>query len=572
MNFEKLQRTTKKENKIMARVFTQTYTKPIPEGAEIFKRNGESFARYKTHKGENKVAPVSQDGKSIILETAKHYIEYKDSDGMMQKRPGFKDLKATEQLAGELERTAEHIRSGYKPKEHEFLNLPLNTHLDDFKTNLLTRGISEKQAKHVYLRAKKIIEGCSFQIWSDISASKIQARLAELRKDTDEKRGISAQTNNWYLQSIKGFCKWMVREGRAPENPIEYLKGINVKTDRRHDRRALTYEEIQALLNAALQGNVSYGMAGYDRAFLYKMALGSGLRASELKTLRINSCNLDADIPTLTVKACYSKHRREDIQPIPESLADELRVYFQDRCSEDLVFPTMPRLDTVAKMMKTDMDVAEIDYKDDAGKIVDFHALRHTYITNLARAGIHPKTAMDLARHGDINLTLARYSHTLVADRASALKALDNVKDQKQQLRATGTDDYSPKVDDDNKPNDKQDEDATQPIGNTSDKKTQKSFLNRRSLVRTQSGAIEIPDKTADETGCQNTANLMNSRNLISFIPLAFVMLYRVSLDPHRCYRQRICMFWNFLFLPMPIQVEEMDGPHEPRWVTRQGS
>ncbi len=39
------------------------------------------------------------------------------------------------------------------------------------------------------------------------------------------------------------------------------------------------------------------------------------------------------------------------------------------------------------------------------------HALRHTFISNLARAGIHPKTAQALARHSTITLTLDRYSH-----------------------------------------------------------------------------------------------------------------------------------------------------------------
>ena len=39
-----------------------------------------------------------------------------------------------------------------------------------------------------------------------------------------------------------------------------------------------------------------------------------------------------------------------------------------------------------------------------------FHALRHTFITNLARSGVHPKTAQSLARHSTITLTMDRYS------------------------------------------------------------------------------------------------------------------------------------------------------------------
>lgn len=50
-------------------------------------------------------------------------------------------------------------------------------------------------------------------------------------------------------------------------------------------------------------------------------------------------------------------------------------------------------------------------YVDAAGRVADFHALRHTYITNLATAGVSPKTAQTLARHSTITLTMDRYTH-----------------------------------------------------------------------------------------------------------------------------------------------------------------
>ena len=80
-------------------------------------------------------------------------------------------------------------------------------------------------------------------------------------------------------------------------------------------------------------------------------------------------------------------------------------------------------------------------YRDEAGRVADFHALRHTFITNLARAGIHPKQARDLAHLSDINLTMSWYSHTVVADRATTLKALPDLSPRpaKERQRATGT-------------------------------------------------------------------------------------------------------------------------------------
>ncbi len=44
----------------------------------------------------------------------------------------------------------------------------------------------------------------------------------------------------------------------------------------------------------------------------------------------------------------------------------------------------------------------------DEGMVV-FHSLRHSFGTMLAASGVHPKTAQQLMRHSDINLTMSRY-------------------------------------------------------------------------------------------------------------------------------------------------------------------
>ena len=80
--------------------------------------------------------------------------------------------------------------------------------------------------------------------------------------------------------------------------------------------------------------------------------------------------------------------------------------------------------------------------KDSAGHVVDFHALRHTFITSLARGGVHPKTAQALARHSTITLTMDRYSHIGLYDEAAALETLAPTGSDRaaEALQATGTD------------------------------------------------------------------------------------------------------------------------------------
>ena len=49
---------------------------------------------------------------------------------------------------------------------------------------------------------------------------------------------------------------------------------------------------------------------------VYRLALGTGFRANELRSLTPASFDLQADPPTVTVAAAYTKRRRQDVQPI----------------------------------------------------------------------------------------------------------------------------------------------------------------------------------------------------------------------------------------------------------------
>jgi len=71
-------------------------------------------------------------------------------------------------------------------------------------------------------------------------------------------------------------------------------------------------------------------------------------------------------------------------------------------------------------------------YKNDEGKFADFHCLRHTFITNLGRAKVSPKTAQTLARHSDISLTMNIYSHVAEEDQIEAINALPGIPGTKK--------------------------------------------------------------------------------------------------------------------------------------------
>jgi hypothetical protein len=66
--------------------------------------------------------------------------------------------------------------------------------------------------------------------------------------------------------------------------------------------------------------------------------------------------------------------------------------------------------------------------EDGEGHHADFHALRHTFITNIMKFRINPKTAQSLARHFAIDLTVNVYTSLTVNDQAAAIAALHGLK------------------------------------------------------------------------------------------------------------------------------------------------
>ena len=274
---------------------------------------------------------------------------------------------------------------------------PLSEHVGEWEKSLKAKGnteiYAEGQAKHV----RAITQAGRFIFWPDLCADRIQHLIADMRKDSDDKTGISARTANAYLQGCKQFCNWMVRNDRAPNNPLSHLTRYNIKTDRRVIRRPLTFDECQRLITTAENGELIYGMTGPERAMLYRVALGTGFRAAELRSLLPSSFDLDSESPTVSVAAAYSKHRKLDIQPISRHLAELLKGFLADKQPGTAVF--QPHSDKTADMLRADLEKAGIEPVDGTGNRVDFHALRHTFITLGAQAGIAPKVLMDLARH-----------------------------------------------------------------------------------------------------------------------------------------------------------------------------
>ena len=422
-------------------------------------------------------------------EADKWYVEFVDHDGRPRRLPGFSDKQQAETLGRKIEKLIECKQNRETPGRElsawlETLparmqaklaawgvidgckvaaSKPLTEHLKDFQAALIAKGTGQQHAETTTGRVRRLFTDCGFVHWSNLDATAIVAKLADWRKpDPEGKPGTSIQTSNYHVQSVKQFCAWMVRDGRATQSPVRHLTGQNAKTDRRHERRAFAVEELRWLLSITAGGPERLGMAGEDRAVLYRLAVETGLRSNELRSLTRSSFDFRTEPATVTVAAGYSKRRREDTLPLLAGTATLLRAFVATKLPAARVF-NLPRPEMVVKMLRRDLEAARVAwledaagnlkllsereqsdfliYRDAAERVADFHSFRHTFISNLARGGCHPKLAQALARHSTITLTMDRYSHTVLGEQSDALAALPDLSGPVgQQQRATGTD------------------------------------------------------------------------------------------------------------------------------------
>ncbi len=408
----------------------------------------------------------ARGGGRVTKTARKWYVEYRDADGTVRRKAGYNDKAATQQLAAQMERETEGRKSGLIDRFAEHRKRPLRDHVADWESTLISKGATAKHVAMSVSRVKAVLKGTKAAYWPELDASRVSAFLANLRR-----QGVSVETANHYLRRIKQFCRWMVTLRRAVDNPLASLSLQNSRADIRRERRALSTDELVQLIACTENAPTWRTMTGADRAILYHLDVETGLRANELRTLTWGSFDLDATPPTVTVKATCSKHRRDDTLPLRTRTAQMLGLWGGQVGSMDRnarVFATMPvrtahmlRLDLRRARARWIRAVADQGLRrerwrtdflaviDNAGRVIDFHALRHTFITSLARGGVHPKLAQALARHSTITLTMDRYSHTVIGEQADALAALPDLtpdRSSPERHRATGTYDVAQDV------------------------------------------------------------------------------------------------------------------------------
>ena len=415
--------------------------------------------KYKSKKGETK-------------QSQKWYVRLQDHMKITQAFSAFTDKQQSIKLGQKIERLVV-CKINHEPPDRELSEwisqVPSNLrnkfakiglidiqraaagksllkHLDDFEQSLLAKGTSTKQVGQTVSRIKKVFEVCGFNNWNEIRPDLIQREIPKLHKyvervEIKKVRGkkvkqkklkdlglISSKTANYYLKAVKQFCNWMVNNRRASESPVDYLQPINNHSESRQ-RRALEPNQLILLLKTAQARPKRFGMTGPERAMLYQLAVETGLRANELRSL--NKSSFDFNNCIVTVKAGSTKNKKPAILPLKEDTAKMLERFLSGKAQEAKAFKVPQK---TAVMLKEDLEAAGIPYVDDQDRYADFHALRHTTGSWLAASGVHPKVAQVIMRHSDINLTMSRYTHIFRGQESEAIAKLPDLSFTKSKV------------------------------------------------------------------------------------------------------------------------------------------
>jgi integrase/recombinase XerD len=381
-------------------------------------------------------------GCRVKTQSKKWWGRYRDSDGKEKRVPLAIDKVAALAMLNEIVRRTEREAAGLVDPYDAHRKRPIQEHLKAFESYLSNKGTTENYLKTTLQRARAVVAACKCERLDQLSAGRVQAYLAGLRKE-----GMSIGSNNHYLRAIKMFTRWLVRDRRSHDDPLQHLSKINVELDRRRVRRPLSGEEFALLLESTQnRPKKLMGLSGPDRVVLYLLGAYTGYRRNEIGSVTRHSFDFESDPPTLTVAAKHSKHRKVDVIPLRKDFAERIRIWIDARPRRKADKPLFPitggrtaetiRKDLAAareqwlKQATDDSDRRRreassfLAYQDEAGRVVDFHSLRMTFITNLTRSGVAPKTAQLLARHSDINLTMNTYTMLGVLDQASAVESL----------------------------------------------------------------------------------------------------------------------------------------------------
>ena len=406
----------------MPTLYKKTDRKSVHAGAKTLIRKSRRMARWTDTRGRIHTEPLSEDGSHVLIERANWYFDYPGPRGWVKGVKGYTDKEATLVLAERMERDAARAKQGLAPSVDPAM---AQTHyrevLARWLADLERQGCDDVYVANMRRLLTKVAEGAGWTMLASIRGDRVRDWLADIKvkgvPDLEGKRKVklpSDRTIDQYLEVAKRFLNWCCSQDPPylESNPLLGVKKIP-KPRKVRRRRALLEPELVRLLSVA-----------GSRAAIYKTAALTGLRKDELRQLQWRDVRLEVTKPEIQLRSEANKSRRVDRVPLLPALVSLLGSIRPAQYHPlDPVFPEIPTLETFQR----DLRRGSIPYRDAEGRQADFHSLRYSFCTMLARANVPIRTAMELMRHRDPKLTLQIYCDAGQLDTDEAVSRLPSL-------------------------------------------------------------------------------------------------------------------------------------------------
>ncbi len=270
-------------------------------------------------------------------------------------------------------------------------------HLNDFLTYLSAeKGLSRNTVESYHFDLRKFRESLSSRSRDFASFTKADIiDFIERLRDED----YSASSICRFLSSVKSLCKYLLIENIIKEDPSE-----NLQSPKRWERlpKSLSVSEVRAFLDLSSSIDLSEPAAMRDYV-MFELLYSSGLRVSELISLKLEDINFDAGFVRV-----LGKGSKERIVPLHMRAIGRVKEYISRQRPEILKKKRSPYIFVTRRggpmtRQRFWQTIKALGRK--LGIEISPHTMRHSFATHLLEGGADLRSLQKMLGHADISTT-----------------------------------------------------------------------------------------------------------------------------------------------------------------------
>ena len=255
------------------------------------------------------------------------------------------------------------------------------------------RRLSELTIEHYRRDLELLREFCDEQqmtAWKNVTVQQIRRLVA-----AKHRAGLSGRSLQRLLSAIRGFFRYLMREGQSEHNPALSVRAPKTP---RHLPKALDADHMTCLLEQSLDDDLELR----DHAML-ELFYSSGLRLSELATLQLEHLDLADGSVRITGKGAKTR-----LVPVGSKARAALRDWLELRrtlavSEETAVFVSKRGRMLTPRAIQQRLQRWALRYG--TGESLHPHLLRHSFATHLLESSGDLRAVQELLGHTDIGTT-----------------------------------------------------------------------------------------------------------------------------------------------------------------------